>query len=220
MHPIFRRVLILLVVLSVGGVALPSAYAASKAPVMPMINTQHPVTKKQPAWMQYTPLPVPLLERTIQAQYPGSRITPAMLRQIAVAAKKENINELALLGILGADQDMLDTQLLRSTGSAHVAWVLQNPFNYGVWPGSPYQHNIGVYRSALGAAATMAAFLNSRHTSGSSPTLSGVLVPFSGVWVYGNAAKPDKAFAEQMQTVIIRLVAHLPQERAYFKNFK
>lgn len=106
-----------------------------------------------PQAIRYVFIPPLALETWIQAHYPGSLVDPDMLTQIEAAAQQADVSVPLLLGILGAEQSFLQPA---AVGYYHAVNFVANPFDYGVWPGSPYAFSIGAEKSAEGAAELVA----------------------------------------------------------------
>ncbi len=174
----------------------------SEAPGVEPVITGQPVRASAPIWTQYSPLPQAYVEGWLEKHYPGTAVTADWLGQIAQAAKQFNVNELFLLGILNAEQGMLDRNLLLQDGLSHYQWALQNPFDYGVYPGSPFNQDIGVLKSAEGAAQDVAAAINAV-----SPALwpqlgmSGFFSALSGFYVNGTPDDPDMGWVHNVASV-------------------
>lgn len=109
-----------------------------------------PVPVGYPVVVQYIPLDLSAVEDWIQTQYPGSLVDLPMLQAIDRSAKEANINLGILLGILAAEQSMLTPSIV---GYGHAMRFYDNPFDYGVYPGSPFPFAIGAYASAKGASS-------------------------------------------------------------------
>lgn len=121
-------------------------------PAMEPVNVPDfaPVPAGYPVVLQYIPLDLSAVEDWIQNQYPGSLVDIPMLQAIDRAAKEANVNLGILLGILAAEQSMLTPSVV---GYAHAMRYYDNPFDYGVYPGSPFPFAIGAYASAKGASS-------------------------------------------------------------------
>lgn len=112
-----------------------------------------PIPAGYPVVVQYVPLDLSAVEGWIQTHYPGSLVDLPMLQAIDQAAKEANINIGILLGILAAEQSMLNPSIV---GYGHALRYYDNPFDYGVYPGSPFPFAIGAYASAKGATSLAA----------------------------------------------------------------
>ena len=177
--------------------------------VEPAIAGQ-PIHATAPIWVQYSPMPQVYIDAWLKKQYPGTAVTVPMLGTIATAAKKFNVNELILLGILNAEQGMLSRNLLMQDGMAHYLWALENPFDYGVWPGSPFKHDIGVLKSAEGAAADVAAVANGMpKVLWQQLGLKGFFLAMSGYFDNGNTAKIDPSWVANIASLFTPLSADL-----------
>jgi len=117
-----------------------------------------PVPAAYPVVLQWMPQDLTAVEGWTQTHYPGSLVSLDMLNQIDRAAKEANVNLGILLGILTSEQSMLSPTIV---GFAHASQYVANPFDYGVWPGSPFPFAIGAYASAKGAASLAARSIES-----------------------------------------------------------
>lgn len=118
------------------------------------IRDFQPVPVSYPVAIRFTDMPIQALGKWIQDHYPGSLVDNTMLEQIAQAAKTADVSIPLLLGILGAEQSFLSNGT--AGGELHDLQFYKNPFDYGVFPGSPFEFDIGAYKSALGAARMVA----------------------------------------------------------------
>lgn len=117
-----------------------------------------PVPAEYPVILQWMPQDLTAVEGWIQKYYPGSLVDKDMLSDIDRAAEEANVNLGILLGILTAEQSMLKPSVV---GLSHAIKYTANPFDYGVWPGSPFPFAIGAYASARGAASLAARSIQS-----------------------------------------------------------
>lgn len=113
------------------------------------------IPSSAPAELQYWPVSVTDVQQWIEAHYPGALAGLPQYRNVIVAAvaaaKKDNLNPLLLLGILASEQSFLSPNV--AGGMAHATTFLANPWDYGVYAGSPFAFAIGPMQSAEGAAA-------------------------------------------------------------------
>lgn len=114
-----------------------------------------PLPRTAPLALQYWPVPEAAAQAWIRRHYPGALagepIGAPVVAAALAAGRRYNLNPLLLLGILAAEQGFLSPNV--PGGLAHAELFLQNPWDYGVWPGSPFRFAIGAQASALGAAA-------------------------------------------------------------------
>ena len=158
-----------------------------------------PVPETYSTVVTYVQIPEATVSAWITKHYPDSLVnTPSDLGQIALAAKHYNVSEFILLGILGAEQGFVSPS---ATGIGHALWALGNPFDYGVWPGSPFKQDIGVYQSALGTASLVA-----RVAEGFQPgtwdktQLTEFFMALSGWFANGNVDKVDLSWMHNVTT--------------------
>ncbi|AEJ40826.1 hypothetical protein TPY_2666 [Sulfobacillus acidophilus TPY] len=122
-----------------------------------------PVPATAPAELQYWPLPISAAQQWIEQHDPGALAGlpqyVAVLQAADAAARRYNLNPLLLLGELGAEQAFLSPDV--PGGMAHALQFVQNPWDYGVYPGSPFAFDIGPQQSALGAASLTAQMADS-----------------------------------------------------------
>lgn len=158
-----------------------------------------PVPDAYPAVVQYIPLPLEAADRWIQENYPGSLIGLDELRQIDEAAREWNVSPAILLGILGAEQSFLSP---RAVGWYHALRFYENPFDYGVWPGSPLVFAIGVRKSAEGAASLVArAVLSMPARDWTQAEFGEFFRRLSGVYVHGDPGAPDADWIRNVTAV-------------------
>ncbi len=113
-----------------------------------------PLPTTAPRILQYWPIPVGAVQNWIEQDSPGALAgEPAyanIIQAAMTAGKRDNLNPLLLLGILNAEQSFLSPNV--PGGLAHAQLFTENPWDYGVYPGSPFAFDIGPTQSAEGAA--------------------------------------------------------------------
>lgn len=175
------------------------------APEGVRLPAPRPVPDAYPAAVQYIPLPLDAVEAWIQNRYPGSLIGLKELQDIDAAAREWNVSPAILLGILGAEQSFLSPQ---AVGYYHALRFYQNPFDYGVWPGSPMVFAIGVRKSAEGAASIVARAILSMPARDWSPLEFGEFYRrLSGVYVHGDMSAPDVDWTRNVTSIASALWA-------------
>lgn len=143
--------LLMLPWLFIGNISETLLYSIEEPAIEPVsVPSFAPVPAGYPVLVQYVPLDLSAVEGWIQSHYPGSLVDIPMLQAIDQAAKEANVNLGILLGILAAEQSMLSPSIV---GYAHAMHYYDNPFDYGVYPGSTFPFAIGAYASAKGASS-------------------------------------------------------------------
>jgi hypothetical protein len=154
-----------------------------------------PVPDAFPVAVRYVPVPLPALEEWIQRHYPGTLVTLDDLRAIDQAARAWDVSLPLLLGILGAEQSFLNQggpDGRNAAGLLHALTFRQNPFDYGVYPGSTAPFAIGVYASAYGAASIVARVIESFPARAwTQAEYQAFFRALSGYYVHGDVAAAD-----------------------------
>jgi hypothetical protein len=174
------------------------------APVTVPVRIYARVPTWAPVAVQYTPMPIPTMQRWIDAHYPGNAMTPGILTAADTAAHGANLSVTILLGILAAEQSFLDTP-----DHTHNVLFQENPWDYGVYPGSPFPFAIGPLASAKGAASIVASVARVVFVRGAKDTkalLGAFASILSGIYVNGQADFPDMAWARTVFGVALSLV--------------
>lgn len=128
---------------------------ANSAGFLPVpVGAAVPLPSSAPRLLQYWPIPVSAVQSWIEHDQPGALAglpSHANIIQAAITAgRRDNLNPLLLLSILDAEQSFLSPHV--PGGLAHAQLFTENPWDYGVYAGSPFAFNIGPTRSAEGAA--------------------------------------------------------------------
>ena len=166
----------------------PQESAAPAAPATAAV----PVPAAYPAIVTYVPVPLAVVERWIQRRYPHSLVGLAELRVIDGAARHWDVSLPLLLGMLGAEQGFLRYV---PGNRMHALEFAENPFDYGVWPGSPYPLAIGLKASATGAASIVARIAEMFPAGAwSAATYRAFYGALSGWYRWGNVLRTDRTW--------------------------
>jgi len=158
-----------------------------------------PVPAGYPALVVYVPIPLPDAERWIQQHYPGSLIGLRELETIDAAARRWDVSLALLLGMLGAEQGFLRYV---PGNEEHALEFYANPFDYGVWPGSPYPLAIGLAASASGAASIVARIAEMfPRGAWDTATYRAFLSALSGWYAYGDTLRPDPTWMRNVALI-------------------
>lgn len=152
-----------------------------------------------PAIVTYVPVPLTVVERWIQRHYPHSLVGLAELRVIDGVARHWDVSLPLLLGMLGAEQGFLRYV---PGNRMHALEFAENPFDYGVWPGSPYPLAIGLKASADGAASIVSriaeTFPAGAWTAATYRAFCGAL---SGWYCWGDVLRVDRTWLRNVVVI-------------------
>lgn len=138
------------------GVSYPDRALEQPAPVR--LPAPVPVPDAYPVTVRWAPLPLPALAEWVERRYPGALIGLEEIAVIDGVARQWNVSTILLLSIVGAEHSFLAPG---AVGLAHALRFYQNPFSYGVYPGSPFPFAIGLEASAAGAASIVSRVVRS-----------------------------------------------------------
>lgn len=165
------------------GASYPDIGLRQPAPVR--LPAPAPVPETYPLAVRWVPLPLPEVAKWIEKRYPGSLIGIDEITVIDEVARRWNVSTILLLAIVGAEHSFLAPGVV---GLNHALKFYQNPFSYGVWPGSPYPVSIGLEASASGAASIVSRVIRSMPEGRWGEAEYGEFYKrLSGVYVLGDA---------------------------------
>ncbi|MDI3297597.1 MAG: hypothetical protein QJR08_00345 [Bacillota bacterium] len=169
-------------------------------PVAEPAPAAEPVPQGYPVTLTWTPVPLSVLWDWVQRNYPDTVLTPADIAAIDAVAHKWNVSTELLFGILVAEQGFLSPSRV---GLQHALEFHANPFDYGVYPGSPFPFAIGVEKSAEGAASIVARTIEA-YPAGNwdQTTWLSFWAALSGVYVNGDVHKPATSWIKNVATTM------------------
>ncbi|MBE3590689.1 MAG: hypothetical protein IMW98_07695 [Firmicutes bacterium] len=180
-------------------------------PVEEPAPAAEPVPQGYPVPLTWTPVPLAVLWDWVQRNYPDTVLTQADVATIDAVARQWNVSTELLFGILVAEQGFLSVSRV---GLQHALEFHENPFDYGVYPGSPFPFAIGVEKSAEGAAGIIARAIEG-YPAGDwdLATWQSFWASLSGVYVHGDVHSPSETWVRNV-TVTMSGVWQVVQEHA------